>query len=172
MAGPARIVAMGMGLLGGLVASQVPEFAQQYRQRLGGAIDELRRVVERFERDAQAVGQSRDGAVGQLSGNADELVRRQGEGMRVTIQRLETLDRQREAMISAGPFERLLVLVQNVDPAIAQAAYRDLEPAIPVTEEGVALAGGGFLAAWGGSLLLFKGLGGLFRRRRSGVRPA
>ncbi|MFL4990854.1 MAG: DUF2937 family protein, partial [Microvirga sp.] len=45
-----RIVAFGMGLLGGVVASQGPEFGQQYRQRLGGAVDELRQVISRFER--------------------------------------------------------------------------------------------------------------------------
>ena len=45
----ARIAAVGFGVLGGFLASQGPEFSQQYRQRLGGAIDELNRVVARFD---------------------------------------------------------------------------------------------------------------------------
>ena len=44
-----RIVAVGCGLFGGIVASQGPEFSQQYRQRLGGAIDELKQVIARFD---------------------------------------------------------------------------------------------------------------------------
>ena len=38
-------VAFVIGLLLGFALSQTPEFAQQYRQRLGGAIDELQRIV-------------------------------------------------------------------------------------------------------------------------------
>ena len=54
----ARTVGLAFGLLGGLVASQAPEFGQQYRQRLGGAIDELNRVVARFDEDARRPGRS------------------------------------------------------------------------------------------------------------------
>ena len=43
---------MAFGLAGALTLSQAPEFAQQYRQRLGGALDELRRVVADFDADA------------------------------------------------------------------------------------------------------------------------
>jgi len=39
-----------------LAGSQIPEFAQQYRQRLGGAIDELNRMIAQF--DSEAAGQS------------------------------------------------------------------------------------------------------------------
>ena len=38
---------------GALTASQLPEFAQQYRQRLGGALEELRQVVADFDADAE-----------------------------------------------------------------------------------------------------------------------
>ena len=40
-----RRLAFAVSLLLGALASQLPEFAQQYRQRLGGAIDELQRIV-------------------------------------------------------------------------------------------------------------------------------
>ena len=47
-----RIVVVAIAVSGGVLTSQSPEFAQQYRQRLGGAVDELARVVSNFERDA------------------------------------------------------------------------------------------------------------------------
>ena len=47
-----RRLAMAMGLLFALVGTQGPEFAQQYGQRLAGAIDELSRVVATFAVDA------------------------------------------------------------------------------------------------------------------------
>ena len=156
----ARTMAVALGLFGGVAASQGPEFAQQYRQRLGGAIDELRRVTQRFDADASANGHSREGAVDRLRQNPDNLVSRQGEAMRGNIERLERLERHRQAYVEAGPFQRLFVTVRDGDLDLMEATYRDFEAAVPATQEGVVAAGAGFAAGWGVTLLL----GGLFRR--------
>ena len=163
----ARTMAAALGLVGGVVASQGPEFAQQYRQRLGGAIDELRRVVQRFEADAGANGHSREGAVDRLKTNPDNLVSRQGDAMRANIERLE---RQRQAFVDAGPFQRLVVLTRDADIDLMRAAYQDFEPAVPATQEGVVAAGAGALGGWSLTLLvggLLRRLFGLGRRRRT-----
>src|SRR5918997_3504782 len=133
----ARTMAAALGLVGGVVASQGPEFAQQYRQRLGGAIDELRRITQRFDADATANGHSREGAVDRLRTNPDNLVSRQGDAMRANIERLERLERQRPAFIDPGPFQRLVVLTRDADLDLMRAAYQDFEPAVPATEESV-----------------------------------
>ena len=156
----ARTLAAAFGLFGGVVASQGPEFAQQYRQRLGGAIDELRRVVQRFEADAGANGHSREAAIGRLQTNPDDLVSRQGTAMRGNVERLERLERHRQAFVDAGPFQRLWVTARDGDLDLMEATYRDFEAALPATQEGVVAAGAGFLGGWGITLLI----GGLFRR--------
>jgi hypothetical protein len=164
----ARTMAMAVGLMGGVAASQGPEFAQQYRQRLGGGIDELRRVVQRFDADAGASRQSREGAIDHLKANPDNLVSRQGDAMRANIERLERLERHRQALIEARPFRRLGVLVRDGDLQLMEAAYRDFEPAVPTTEEGLVAAGAGFLGGWSLTLLIgagFRRLFGLGRRR-------
>lgn len=162
----ARTLGLAFGLAGGLAASQAPEYAQQYRQRLGGAVDELRRVVQRFDHDAQAIGQTREGAIGRLNEHRDELVRRQGDAMRANVERLDRLAQQQQAFQTAGPFQRLAVMAQDFDPDIARAAFHDFEPAVPTTTEGFATAGAGFLAGWGVSRLLGISLRYLFFRRR------
>ena len=43
-----RIFTVLTMLAGGTLTSQLPEFAQQYRQRLGGAIDALEQVMTDF----------------------------------------------------------------------------------------------------------------------------
>jgi hypothetical protein len=169
---PTRIIAFGLGLAGALVTSQGPEYAQQYRQRLGGATDELRTIVSRFEADARAVGESPEGAVGRLAANPDELARRQGESMRVAMARLDALERQRRRMDEAGPFGRLLVLVQDRDPMIARGALEVFEPAVPVTREGAMSAAIGFGGGWIATFFALSGLGAGFRRlRRRRIRP-
>ncbi len=169
----ARTMAAAFGLIGGVAASQGPEFAQQYRQRLGGAIDELRRIVQRFDVDATANSQSRESAVDWLRANPDNLVSRQGEAMRANIERLERLERQRQAFVEAGPFQRLVVLARDSDVDLARATYQDFEPAVPTTQEGVLATGVGFLGGWSLTLLvggMIRRLFGLGRRRAGAER--
>jgi hypothetical protein len=167
--GLARTIAVAMGLIGGVVASQGPEFAQQYRQRLGGAIDELQRVIQRFDTDAGANGQNRAGAIDRLRGHSDNLVSRQGDAMRANVERLERLQRHRQDFVDAGAFDRLVLLVRDADLDVAEATYRDFEPAVPATQEGAVAAGAGLAAGWGLTLLIV----GLFRRLvRVGRRPS
>jgi hypothetical protein len=166
-----RVAAFGLGLLGGVVASQTPEFAQQYRQRIGGAIDELRRVIERFDADAQANGETRESAIIRLRGNGDDLASRQGAAMQGNIERLQRLETHRQIMSEAGPFWRLALMLRDADADLTRATYRDFEPAVPTTEEGMISAAAGFFATWGGVLLLAGFIRSLMRRphRRSDI---
>jgi hypothetical protein len=155
-----------MGVFGAVFASQAPEFAQQYRQRLGGAIDELSRIVERFDADARSVGRSREEALKRLSDDGDAFIKRHGASMGEVVARLDRLQKQQRTMAEAGPFARVGALVTSADPSIAKAAYRDFEPAVPVTLEGGVATAAGFLTAWAGALATLKGLGRLTRRRK------
>lgn len=161
-----RIIAFGLGILGGIAASQGPEYSQQYRQRLGGAIDELQRVIEKFNTDAQANGETQESAIARLRSNPDDLVNRQGVAIQGNVERLGRLRTHREAMMQAGPFARIALMLRDGDLDVMEAAYRDFEPAMPVTEEGVLSAAAGFVSVWGGLLLLAGFLRSLFRRPR------
>ena len=152
----ARTLALALGLAGGVAASQGPEFVQQYRQRLGGAVDELRRVVVRFDADAAAQGRSREAAIEVLRASPEPLVGAQGVAMQDHAARLARLEGQQARLAEAGPFRRLAVYLAEPDLEVSRAAFRDFEPALPVTGEGLASAGIGFLALWGGALLLMR----------------
>ncbi len=161
-----RVLAMAIGIFSGLAASQVPEFAQQYRQRLGGAVDELRRVVTRMDENAHASGMSREQLIRRLTGDADPAVRRQGEDNEKVVDRLGRLEQQRLDFAESGPFARILTFIRDADPGLARAAYLDYEPAWPATTEGVVTGGAGFVAGWGLFLLLSRMLRRLVPRRR------
>jgi DUF2937 family protein len=167
-----RIVAFGCGLCGGIIASQGPEFAQQYRQRLGGAIDELRQVITRFDADAQASGETQESAIVRLRSNADDFVSRQGAAMQANVERLGRLENHRGIMMQAGPFSRVALMVRDGDRDVMEAVYRDFEPAVPVTEEGILSTAIGFIAIWGGLLLLTGFLRSLWRRPRQPARAS
>jgi Protein of unknown function (DUF2937) len=156
-----RTLSLAIALLSALTFSQLPEFTQQYAQRLGGAIDELTRVVERFDADSVAVGEDRKGALARLARSPDELARRQSTAMTANIERLDTLEAQQAEMAVAGPFNRIIAFLSDPDPKVAKATWDSFEPAVPATGEGVASGGAGFLLGGG----LTSMLGRMFRRR-------
>jgi hypothetical protein len=156
-----RTLSLAIGLCGALAASQLPEFTQQYSQRLGGRIDELTLIVSRFDRDSIAVSEDRQSAIARLARSPDELVRRQSSAMADNIVRLKRLQAQLAAMATAGSFGRISAFLSDPDPGVAASTWDNFQPAIPATGEGVASGGAGFLV--GGGLMAF--IARLFRRR-------
>jgi hypothetical protein len=167
-----RILALAIGLFAGLAASQGPEFAQQYRQRIGGAIDELRRVVASFDENARAEGVSREQMIARFRTNEDPAVKRDADDKDQIVDRLQRLERQRDAVANAGQFERLAVLARGFDGQLARATYLDFEPAWPATTEGLVIGGLGFVLGWGGLVLFFRALGRLRPNRWRRRQPA
>jgi hypothetical protein len=158
-----RRVVFFLALLLGVAASQVPEFAQQYRQRLGGAIDELARVIGEFDADAARISLTREAGIDRLVANADTFVRQRGEQVRSDVERVARLEKQLTSYAEAGPFWRLGVFARSYEPDIARRAAENFEPAVPVTSEGLFTAVAGFLAGWLGGRAL---IAPIQRRRR------
>lgn len=145
-----RTLGLALGLLGGFTAAQGPEFAQQYAQRLGGALDELRRQIETLDSDAKATGLDREQAIEHLRQNADALVARRGEAVRGDVERFKTLDDQKKAIdATSSPLGRLFAVSRQPDMPLARATYKDYTPAVPTTTDGIIAGLAGFFAAWG-----------------------
>ena len=144
----ARRLALAIALVAAFVGSQGPEFAQQYRQRLGGALDEVRRSVVQFDAEAMSQGLTPAEGVRRLEASSDPLVQKRGEDMKETMARADRLEAQLKAMQSAGPVVRLYVLVTDFDPGVARAALDAYEPAAPLTPEALTTAGVAGVLGW------------------------
>lgn len=167
-----RIFGLALAILGGIVAAQGPEFAQQYSQRLGGAVDELRRQIATLDNDAKATGTTRDGAVDKLRTNPDALVARRGEAVRGDIERLGRLEDQRRALSDSGsPLGRMVAMMRDPDVPVARAAYQDYSPAVPTTADGFAAGLIGFFGTWW-AWRLASDTGRRLGRMRTSPRPA
>jgi len=81
----ARRLALVIALIAGLIGSQGPEFAQQYRQRIGGALDELERIVAAFDIEAAHEELTPPQAIGRLEQDQDPLARERGHDMAETL---------------------------------------------------------------------------------------
>ena len=70
-------------VLGGVLLSQFPEYAQQYTQRLGGAVDELRVIIDRFRRrGGRGAGLTRAQALDRYRQAGDSFLAGRGAAMR------------------------------------------------------------------------------------------
>jgi len=145
---------VAIGLLFALVGSQFPEFAQQYRQRLGGALDELNRIVAPFDAEAQGQSLTRAQGIERLKGNQDSLASERGAAVEQDVERADRLARQKEAFQNGGPLARLAALIANFDPATMTQAIAEFEPAVPITFEALVIAGLALVLGWGATHLV------------------
>ena len=154
-----RAFAFVAALIAGMILSQVPEFAQQYRQRLGGAVDELARVISHFDEDARAFG-----LYSRRRAGADGAEQRAPDPRPGCAHARDDRPLRAAAAPSSRPSprpDRSVGWWPSSATSISRwsaATLGDFEPAIPTTIEGIVFAGGGFLAAYlilGGMRLLF-----------------
>ena len=165
----ARRLALAIAVLAGLIGSQGPEFAQQYRQRLGGALEELNRIVFDFDDEVRRQNLSRADGLRRLAENGDPLARERGEDMEKAIDRAKHLNEQTAAINSAGPLMRLYVVATAFDPEIARSTLDNYEPAEPLSLTALAAGGLAALCGWLATRLVAWPFSRSSRRR---VRPA
>lgn len=153
------------GLALGILLSQFPEYAQQYTQRLGGAVDELRAITEEFDREAERAGLSRQGALLRYQAVPDDFVAGRGQAMGTLFVRYDQLAATLNEVRNADPLKRLTLMPAFLDTEIGAKTLADFKPAVPVTLEGLGYAGAGLLIGYSAlsALLTFVSLP--FRRR-------
>ncbi|MEZ5870704.1 MAG: DUF2937 family protein [Nitratireductor sp.] len=140
-----RIFTLLFSLTGLAVFSQAPEFAQQYRQRLGGAVEELRVVVADFDADASRSSMTREEALSEMKSDDAPFVRDRGTSMGEVIDRFGSLERQLGQIDRTPSLARPLVVMQSPDRRIVSDAWQVFEPAVPLTIGGGVWGGAGFV---------------------------
>ncbi len=147
-----KVVSAGEGLvdrllcvLGAVLFSQLPEFIQQYLQRLGGHLDEARRQVEQFREVAAKSGLTLEQLTAHSQANAEQSVARLGHLMQDSVARVDLLADADAAIRHASILTRPFVFLRHVDLSIAQGTWGIFKPAVPTTLEGLLYAAFGVL---------------------------
>lgn len=138
-----RIMTLLLVVAGGVFCSQAPELAQQYRQRLGGAIDELTIRIQDFDAHANHAGLDRMAALNIYARSPESFIRSQGTSMRQAFLRHDALSQQLEELAAASPVLRPFIVAKRPDLPILANAWRDFVPAVPVSVAGAVWAATG-----------------------------
>ncbi|MEL7486146.1 MAG: DUF2937 family protein [Pseudomonadota bacterium] len=156
-----RLIAVLMGLAGAAAGSQGPGYTLQYMQNLTGRIDELRPIVEQYDADFDRYGYTRAAALEECA-TADGLLDALCDGAERVIRRFEALSAHYAELNAANSYARPLALARSFKRDIAESVMEEFQPAMPVTLEGAAYAGGGFALLWGGLSFIFGLVGAMF----------
>ncbi len=119
-----NVVSGAFAAAGAAAGSQLPEFVQQYLQRLGGHRDEAWRFLEGLIRAGTPF---------------DNPVRVAAE------QRFLALDRSLAEITANHGVARVVAFVESADWDIARAASQVFRPAVPLTPEGLVFAFAGLV---------------------------
>ncbi len=139
-----RILSVIGGLVLGASLSQFPEYAQQYEQRLGGAVDELRIIIADFDAAATNFGLTREQALERYQATGDDFIKGRGRSMAETLRRYDMLSATLAEIEGANGWERFANLPRYLDTEVGKRALDAYQPAVPVTVEGFAWAAAGF----------------------------
>ncbi len=118
-----------------------------------------------FDADAAALGMSRNEALEDLAGGGAMAAAR-ANSMRYVFGRYEKLSTDLSVLRSDAIVKNALNVWRMTDVDVAQKAWRDFRPAMPLTPDGIGFGAAGFLAGLGLVVGLRAVLAALFRQRR------
>ena len=136
-------------VFGAVLFCQLPEFIQQYLQRLGGRLDEARRQLAQFTDIAAQSKLTLAEFITRTGRNADESVARLAGVMSDTVARVDSLAAADTAIRNASLWSKPFVFFAHLDPSIARGTLSIYKPAVPTTVEGLIYAVLGMLVILG-----------------------
>jgi hypothetical protein len=136
-------------VVGAVLFSQVPEFMQQYLQRLEGHLDEARLAVAKFKDAAAQAGMTLDQLVNSASQNPDPAMGKLGGVVHGAVARVDTLAASDAALRGASTLTRPFVFFAHADWGIARATLSIYRPAVPTTFEGFVYSAVGIVVVVG-----------------------
>ena len=128
-------------LVAGIVsAGCVPSFIAQYRQRVGGRLDQALQDIEPFQKIAN---QFHHGSLPELIrhhlASTDATFRSEGAAVQAMIESVEQLRLALQAL-DTDLFNQLIYMITRADPQTARAAWEIFSPSFALTPESVVFA--------------------------------
>jgi hypothetical protein len=122
-----------------VIGMQLPEFIQQYRQRIGGHLDEVIQHLAQFQAIANRLYQ---GDLTLLTSHyldsADRVMQQTGELLQALVTRQQLLQTQFEHLLLPQYFDKMYHFIKELNYEIALATWRHYQLAIPLTVEALA----------------------------------
>lgn len=161
------ILLISFALAGLLAASQIPGYVQEYEQRLGGARDEVTRLLAEFSAIAVRSGTDLATYAARLAGDDDPNIGATGREIISLTEREDRMTAHAEALAASSRFMKPVVLVQSGDRAIMAATWNAYQHTLTLDPEFGAI---GLGVGWFVFIILAAIVGAMMPRPRYRVR--
>lgn len=135
-------------VVGALLGSQIPEFIQQYKQRLAGHVDELHRLSTRLTTFAFQSTQTIEQYIQRFLGSHDPDLAKQGLFMDEMVTRSKDLSGALDHLNQASLWSQPYVFIRDFQFDIAEGTWRSFSPGINFSIEGICYAVIGMILGW------------------------
>ena len=116
-----------------IIGVQLPEFIQQYIQRLSGHLDEAKHHLAQFQHIADIQFQGNlQALIERYNANADSAIQQTGQLVDAMLKRIEAFELHITALHQPNYFDRTFAFISQLDLTLAQATYLDYQLAIPL----------------------------------------
>lgn len=134
---------------GAFVGSQVPQFMQQYTQRLAGHVEALQKLINQLRHIASLSSQKTlEQYIEKFQNSSDPDFIHQGDFMQGILNRWEELHLALEHLTSSSIWLRPYYFLKDLQPDIAHSTFASYQPGFNLTLEGVCYAGVGIILGW------------------------
>jgi Protein of unknown function (DUF2937) len=135
-------------VIGAFIGSQIPEFMQQYTQRLAGHVDELQRLVNQMRQVASYSNKTLEQYIHKFISSTDPDFARQGEFMQGMLSRWEELKQTLVHLTYSSAWIRPYIFLKELQYDIAHSTFVSFHPGINLSMEGIFYAGAGIVIGW------------------------
>lgn len=125
---------------GAVILAQFPSFLVQYKQRLGGHIDELARIVGEYISAAKKNGKTLEEYINLHINSSVTDFSSTGEIMSGNVTRLENLKKAMSELKESEIYMEPVVFINKLDIEIFKATYENFTPAITMNIQSIAYA--------------------------------
>jgi hypothetical protein len=131
-----------------IVAGCIPSFIAQYRQRLGGRLDQVRADLSLFQEIANRYqGGSLDKLIEVHLASADKTFHDEGVAIKTMVETAQRLEQAVNAL-NADLMHQVMYLIRHGEAQIASGTWDVFQPAFPLTVESVVFALSVGLVIW------------------------
>lgn len=150
-------------VFGAFMGSQVPQFMQQYSQRLSGHVTELEHLVEQLRKTASLSHKTLDQYIQKFLSSSDPDFVHQGHFMQGIVNRWDELNQSYLSLMQSSPLSRPFTFLYGLKSDIAGSTFDSFQPGLSLNLEGLCYTGVGIVCGWAFFKVVSK-LGNLLRR--------
>lgn len=133
---------------GAFFGSQIPQFIQQYSQRLAGHVTELHQLVDQLRKTASLSNKSLDQYIQKFLSSSDPDFVHQGHFMQGIVYRYEELNLAFLNLSQSTAWARPLNFIKGLKTDIAGSTFDSFQPGLNLNIEGLCYAGIGVIFGW------------------------